>query len=75
MSDEQLVAAHDRLAKDTVLGISYFLDELRRRAADRQTQRMVELTMAIERLTRVVTLLTGVSVVLSILALLVALTG
>ncbi len=35
---------------------------------------MVGLTMAIERFTRVVTLLTGVSVVLSILALLVALT-
>ncbi len=75
MSDEQLIAAHDRAAENTYLGVAYFLDELRRRATDRQTQRMVELTEAIERLTRVVTLLTGVSVVLGILALLVALTA
>jgi CHASE3 domain sensor protein len=75
MSDEQLIAAHDGAAKHTVLGLNYYLDELRRRATDRQTQRMVELTEAIERLTRIVTLFTGVSVVLGAIALLVALTG
>ncbi len=70
MSDEHLIASHDRLAEHTVLGISYYLDELRRRAADRQTQRLVELTVAIERFTRVVMVLTFVSVVLGALAVL-----
>ena len=75
MSDDQMITAHDALAKQTTLGISYYLDELRRRATDRQTQRLVELTVAIERLTRVVTVLTAVSVVLGALALLGALIG
>lgn len=58
--------------KNTGLGLSYYLDELRRRATDRQTERMVELTAAIERLTRVVTALTAASVVLGVIALVVA---
>lgn len=74
MSDEQLITSHDHLAKNTSLGLSYYLDELRRRATDRQTERMVELTAVIEGLTRVVTVLTAVSVVLGALALLVAVT-
>lgn len=72
MSDEKLIAAHDAAAKNAGLGISYYLDELRRRATDRQTERMVELTAAIERLTRVVTALTAASVVLGVIALVVA---
>lgn len=75
MSDEQLIVSHDRLAENTALGVNYYLDELRRRAADRQTERLVELTVAIERLTRVVTVLTGVSVVLAAAALLVTAIG
>lgn len=75
MSDEKLIAAHDAAAKNTALGISYYLDELRRRATDRQTERMVELTVAIERLTRVVMMLTVVSVVLGALALVVTVTA
>lgn len=72
MRDEHLIAAHDARAAGTVLGVNYYLDELRRRATDRQTERMVELTAAIERLTRIVTLLTAVSVVLGVIALVAA---
>ncbi len=47
--------------------VNYFLEELRRRALDRQTQRLVELTVAIKRLTWVITALTIVSAVLTLL--------
>jgi hypothetical protein len=67
MSDDELIAIHDRLAENTVLGVNYFLEELRRRALDRQTQRLVELTVAIKRLTWVITALTIVSAVLTLL--------
>ncbi len=75
MSDEQLIAAHDRAARNTALGLNYYLEELRRRAVDRQTHHMIELTEAIKRLTRVMTVLTFVSVVLGALAVLVAVRG
>ncbi len=74
MSDEQLIAAHDRAARNTALGLNYFLEELRRRAVDRQTERTIELTKAIKRLTWVITALTIVSAVVGVLTLLDAVT-
>ncbi|MCS5507137.1 hypothetical protein [Curtobacterium flaccumfaciens] len=35
MPDEEIVRQHDEHAKDTVVGIDFFLTELDRRAADR----------------------------------------
>ncbi len=72
MSDEQLITSHDRSAKNASLGLSYYLDELRRREADPQTQSMVEATITIERWTKRVTILTAVNVFLAGAALLVA---
>ncbi len=72
MDDEQLITSHDRSAKNASLGLSYYLDELRRREADPQTQSMVEATITIERWTKRVTILTAVNVVFSALALLAA---
>ena len=73
LSDEDLIDAHDSLAPSTITGVNYFLDELRRRTADRQTDQMVRLTEAITTLTRVVVLLTALSVVFSAANLVVAL--
>lgn len=50
-----LVAQHDKLAGHTQVGISYYLDELHRRTVVRQGKRM-------ERLTRVIAVLTVVNV-------------
>jgi hypothetical protein len=62
LSDEQLVEEHDRTATNTVVGISYYLDEIERRRIDRQQQQML-------RLTWVVTVLTVVNVVAVIVSL------
>jgi hypothetical protein len=41
MSDEELVVEHDRLSKDTGLGVQYCLGELARRDMERQGQIML----------------------------------
>jgi hypothetical protein len=63
LSDEQLIEEHDRTATNTVVGISYYLDEIQRREVDRQQRQML-------RLTWVVTVLTVVNVVAVIVSLL-----
>jgi hypothetical protein len=51
MSDEELVTAHDSLLTVRAVGIDYYLAELARREADRQTRTMVWLTWTITVLT------------------------
>ena len=51
MTDEELVAAHDSLLTTKAVGIDYYLSELARRDADRQTSTMVFLTRVITGLT------------------------
>jgi hypothetical protein len=55
LTDLELVAQHDRLAGHTQVGISYYLEELHRRAVVAQGKRM-------ERLTQVIAVLTVVNV-------------
>ena len=50
-SDEELIEQHDVLAKGTGVGTGYYLDELRRREADRQGERMLRLTWIVTALT------------------------
>lgn len=63
LSDEQLMIEHDRVATNTVVGISYYLDEIDRRQVDRQQRQML-------RLTWVVTVLTVINVVAVVASLL-----
>lgn len=56
LSDDELVKQHDALAASTSVGTGYYLDELRRREVERQSERML-------RLTWIVTVLTVVNVV------------
>jgi signal transduction histidine kinase len=70
MSDEELVARLDDLARGTQVGTQFYLDELRRET-DRQTAAMLGLTNTIRRLTWVIAVLTVVLTVLTAVSLLV----
>jgi hypothetical protein len=65
-SDEELIRAHDRLAKSTSIGVNYYLDELARRENARQQATMIRLTWAIAAMTLVVTIATIVNLVVFI---------
>ena len=71
MSDEELVARLDDLARGTQVGTQFYLDELRRRETDRQTAAMLGFTNTIRRLTWVIAVLTVVLTVLTAVSLLV----
>lgn len=71
MSDEELVARLDDLARGTQVGTQFYPDELRRRETDRQTAAMLGLTNTIRRLTWVIAVLTVVLTVLTAVSLLV----
>lgn len=71
MSDEELVARLDDLARGTQVGTQFYLDELRRRETDRQTAAMLGLANTIRRLTWVIAVLTVVLTVLTAVSLLV----
>jgi hypothetical protein len=45
LSDDELVAAHDRLADNTFVGIDYYLDELKRRELSRQAKASYRLSV------------------------------
>jgi hypothetical protein len=61
--DEELIRAHDALAQNTYVGVSYYLDELARRESARQQATMIKLTYAIAAMTLVVTIATIVNLV------------
>ena len=65
LSDEDIVRRHDAKAKNTSVGTYHYLDELARRDAVRQGERMENLTTSINRLTIVVTVATVVGVLLT----------
>lgn len=67
-SDDELVRAHDQLAKSTVVGTVYFLAELERRERDRQAAQMAEYTRKVTRLTWVIAALTLVNAVAACVA-------
>jgi hypothetical protein len=67
LSDEELIARHDRQAPRTVVGTNHYLVELARRDQDRQTQAMLDLTRSIRTLTLIVTVATGIGVLMAVL--------
>ena len=56
--DDVLIAEHDALAVHTVIGVNYYLDEIRRREAAQLESTMIRPTWAIAVLTFVVTVAT-----------------
>jgi len=63
MTEAELIAEHDAAAGNTVLGLDYYLEDLARRRADRQTATMVRLTWAIAILTVVNVVLVAATLV------------
>jgi hypothetical protein len=47
LSDDELVAMHDENAKNTVVGIDYYLNELQRRELSRQAKASYRFSTAI----------------------------
>ena len=72
LSDDQLIAEHDERAQHTVVGTSYYVDELSRRAQERDAKAMRELAEASHKLSVRTFLLTVASAVLSVLAVVAA---
>ena len=73
---EELVARHDDLAENTSVGVNYYLDELARRDAHAQGERMVKLNermvalnAEMVRLTRTIAVLTVAVAVLTVVNL------
>lgn len=64
-SDDELIAAHDQLAKHTSVGTQHYEDELARRENARSASRVEALTETMKRLTVVITVLTAMNVVLT----------
>lgn len=62
LSDEELIRRHDSEATHTLVGTQYYLDELHRRAQERQTITVVRYTKYIFWLTVAVGVLTATNV-------------
>lgn len=63
LSDEDLIREHDEAAKSTVVGTSFYVEEVARRETARRERRMLLLTWAIFALTAVNVVAVVVSVV------------
>lgn len=65
MNEEELMRSHDRYMQNRAEHYNIFLDELSRREASRQGERMESLTKSINRLTLIITAATIVGVILT----------
>ena len=65
-SEKELIQEHDELAKNTLPGVDYYLNELARRESARQQATMIRLTYAIAAMTLVVTVATIVNLLVFI---------
>lgn len=61
MSDQEVIEAYDNLAKNTVVGTNFLLEEIRYREASRLNGQVVSMTRWITVLTVVITLATIVN--------------
>ncbi|MEC4183307.1 hypothetical protein VJ918_00615 [Adlercreutzia sp. R21] len=66
ISDEELIDQHDKEAKYTVVGTSYYLEELARRDSQRVNDSMLRCTKWITVMTAVMLLATVVNVFLAL---------
>ncbi len=63
--DEEVIRRHDSMAQNTVVGTQHYLNELARRDAVRQGERMERLTVSINRLTWVIMAATIFGIILT----------
>lgn len=71
MTDEQLIAEHDEHARNTVVATGYYLEELQRREQTRAIEASERLARVAVRLSWASAVLSGVAVVVAVIALLV----
>ncbi|HEU0129751.1 MAG TPA: hypothetical protein VFQ85_02015 [Mycobacteriales bacterium] len=74
-TDEELVALHDAAAEHTIVGVSYYLEELARRDTVRSGDRIEALTAQVTRLTTIITWLTALNAAAAVVGVVVALLG
>lgn len=65
-SKDALVARYNEIAKSTALGLQFYREELARREADEQNQRMLEFTRQMRNMTIAITVMTFVVLLLTI---------
>lgn len=70
MSDDELVDCYNELAKTTVVGTSYYREEISHRHLARENARMFSLTRTMARLTWVILVLTAANAALVLFPLL-----
>jgi hypothetical protein len=71
MSDEELIKQHDTIATShyVVVGLDYFLDEIKRRESSRQQNTMLAYTRQIRVMTIIMTIATIVNVLVAAIRL------
>jgi len=69
VSDDDLIRAHDAKGGSTEVGVAYYLDELRRRDAARQGERLEDMTRKVMWLTVCIAVFTVVITVAIVFAL------
>lgn len=67
LDDEKLIAEHDRHAKNTCVGVNYYLEELSRRDSERVNKSMLKCTRWITAMTAVVLIATIVNVIIAVM--------
>lgn len=65
LSDEEVIARHDKLAEQTVVGTLHYLNEIARRDQDRQTQAMLRYTQWITYMTIIMTIATILNLIVA----------
>lgn len=65
MDEDDLIAAHDRVANRTEPAVNYYLSELARRDQSRQTKQMLKYTNLIFIMTGIITIATIINVVIA----------
>lgn len=66
LTDDELIKKHDEVSQQTIMGMNYFLDELKRREQDRLTNTMLKYTRLMLWFTVFVALCTVVNVIVAL---------
>ncbi|WJR66946.1 hypothetical protein QTA58_22605 [Neorhizobium sp. CSC1952] len=71
-STEELKKQYDGIAGSTVVGLNFYRDEIARRDAEVQNQRMLDFTEQVRNMTRWITGMTAVMLILTIVNICIA---
>ena len=64
LTDEELIHQYNQTARNTVVGISFYTEELARRRASRQNDEMIKINKSVKNMTVLITVLTIINVAL-----------